>query len=224
MQSVNSSSRTGRERVVVFDTTLRDGEHAAGVCFSKGAKVEIATILDGMGVDVIEAGFPGSSAGEHEAVRAVSECVRRARVCGLSRAIPAEVDRTWLALRGARRPRIHVFLSSSEIHLAHQLHRGADEVVEMARAAVERARGYTDDVEWSCMDATRSDPELIARLVRVAIAAGATTINLPDTVGCARRKELEAVHAAHGATSVPKGRPEGLTRPLGGQRARRAWG
>lgn len=193
MQSVNSSSQTDRERVVVFDTTLRDGEQAAGVCFSKAAKVEIATLLDGMGVDVIEAGFPGSSAGEHEAVRAVAECVRRARVCGLSRAIPAEVDRTWLALRGARSPRIHVFLSSSEIHLAHQLHRGADEVVEMARAAVERARGYTDDVEWSCMDATRSDPELIARLVRVAIAAGATTINLPDTVGCARPDQVAAM-------------------------------
>ena len=146
-----------------------------------------------MGVDVIEAGFPGASAGEHEAVRAVAECVRRARVCGLSRAIPAEVDRTWLALRGARTPRIHVFLSSSEIHLAHQLHRGADEVVEMARAAVERARGYTDDVEWSCMDATRSNPELIARLVRVAIGAGATTINLPDTVGCARPDQVAAM-------------------------------
>ena len=193
MQVVSSSNQTGRERVVVFDTTLRDGEQAAGVCFSKAAKVEIATLLDGMGVDVIEAGFPGSSDGEHEAVRAVAESVRRARVCGLSRAIPAEIDRSWLALRGARSPRIHVFLSSSEIHLAHQLHRGADEVVEMARAAVERARGYTDDVEWSCMDATRSNPELIARLVRAAIGAGATTINLPDTVGCARPEQVSAM-------------------------------
>ncbi|MEX2206190.1 MAG: 2-isopropylmalate synthase [Myxococcota bacterium] len=182
-----------RERVVVFDTTLRDGEQAAGVFFSKTAKVEIAGLLDAMGVDVIEAGFPAASSGEHEAVRAVAESVRRATVCGLARAIPAEIDTTWFALRRARRPRIHVFLSSSEIHLAHQLRRGADEVVEMARAAVAHARGYTDDVEFSAMDATRSEPELVARLVRAAIGAGARTINLPDTVGCARPDQVAAM-------------------------------
>jgi 2-isopropylmalate synthase len=182
-----------RERVVVFDTTLRDGEQAAGVCFSKRAKVEIAGLLDAMGVDVIEAGFPAASSGEHEAVRAVAESVARATVCGLARALPAEIDTTWFALRRARRPRIHVFLSSSEIHLAHQLRRGADEVVEMARRAVAHARTYTDDVEFSAMDATRSEPELVARLVRAAIAAGATTINLPDTVGCARPEQVAAM-------------------------------
>jgi len=193
MQNGNGSSETRRERVVVFDTTLRDGEQAAGVCFSKRAKVEIAGLLDAMGVDVIEAGFPASSSGEHEAVRAVADSVQRATVCGLSRAIPAEIDTTWFALRRARRPRIHVFLSSSEIHLAHQLRRGADEVVEMARAAVAHARGYTDDVEFSAMDATRSEPELLARLVRAAIGAGASTINLPDTVGCARPDQVTAM-------------------------------
>jgi 2-isopropylmalate synthase len=193
MQGRNGSSEKRRERVVVFDTTLRDGEQAAGVCFSKSAKVEIAGLLDGMGVDVIEAGFPAASPGEHESVRAVAESVKRARVCGLSRAIPAEIDASWLALRGARRPRIHVFLSSSEIHLAHQLRRGADEVVEMARRSVARARSHTPDVEFSCMDATRSEPELIARLVRAAIEAGATTINLPDTVGCARPEQVAAM-------------------------------
>jgi 2-isopropylmalate synthase len=184
------------DKVIVFDTTLRDGEQAAGVFFSKRAKVEIAGLLDAMGVDVIEAGFPASSSGEHEAVRAVAASVKRAVVCGLARALPAEVDTTWFALRGARAPRIHVFLSSSEIHLAHQLHRDADEVVEMARAAVARARSYTHDVEFSCMDATRSDPELIARLVRAAIGAGATTINLPDTVGCARPEQVAAMFRA----------------------------
>ncbi len=193
MRIGNGCTEVRRERVVVFDTTLRDGEQAAGVCFSKAAKLEIASLLDEMGVDVIEAGFPGSSVGEHEAVSAVANAVKRACVCGLSRAIPAEVDRTWLALRGARSPRIHVFLSSSEIHLAHQLNRGADEVVEMARAAVGRARTYTPDVEFSCMDATRSEPELVARLVRAAIGAGATTINLPDTVGCARPDQVTAM-------------------------------
>ncbi len=193
MKNGNGSEETRRERVVVLDTTLRDGEQAAGVCFSKRAKVEIAELLDAMGVDVIEAGFPAASSGEHEAVSAVAASVSRATVCGLARALPAEIDTTWFALRKARRPRIHVFLSSSEIHLAHQLRRGADEVVEMAARAVAHARGYTEDVEFSCMDATRSEAELIARLVRAAIGAGATTINLPDTVGCARPDQVAAM-------------------------------
>ncbi len=193
MQNGVGSTEKRRERVVVFDTTLRDGEQAAGVFFSAPAKVVIASMLDAMGVDVIEAGFPSSSPGEHEAVASVAKSVKDAVVCGLSRAIPSEVDVSWEALRHARRPRIHVFLSSSEIHLAHQLRRGADEVVEMARAAVARARKHTADVEFSAMDATRSEPELVARLVRAAIGAGATTINLPDTVGCARPDQVGAL-------------------------------
>ncbi len=179
-----------RDRVVVFDTTLRDGEQAAGVFFSKSAKVEIADLLDQMSVDVIEAGFPSSSPGEHASVAAVAAQVRHATVCALSRAIPAEIDVTWEAIRAARDPRIHVFLSSSEIHLAHQLRRGADEVVAMASAAVARARSHTANVEFSCMDATRSDPEFVARVVRAAISEGATTINLPDTVGWARPDQV----------------------------------
>ena len=178
------------ERVVVFDTTLRDGEQAAGVFFSRAAKVEIADLLDAMSVDVIEAGFPASSPGEHASVAAVAAHVKSATVCALSRAIPAEVDVTWDAIRGARDPRVHVFLSSSEIHLAHQLRRGADEVVAMARAAVARARSHTGNVEFSCMDATRSHPEFVARVVRAAIAEGASTINLPDTVGWARPDQV----------------------------------
>ena len=141
------------EKVVVFDTTLRDGEQAAGVFFSRAAKVEIAELLDAMSVDVIEAGFPSSSAGEHASVAAVAAQVRSATVCALSRAVPHEVDVTWAAIERARDPRIHVFLSSSEIHLAHQLRRGADEVVAMAQAAVARARSHTSNVEFSCMDA-----------------------------------------------------------------------
>jgi 2-isopropylmalate synthase len=178
------------EKVVVFDTTLRDGEQAAGVFFSRAAKVEIADLLDAMSVDVVEAGFPASSPGEYASVAAVAAQVKNAAVCALSRAIPAEVDVTWQAIRGARDPRVHVFLSSSEIHLAHQLRRGADEVVAMARAAVARARAHTANVEFSCMDATRSNPEFVARVVRAAIAEGATTINLPDTVGCARPDQV----------------------------------
>jgi len=178
------------EKVVVFDTTLRDGEQAAGVFFSRAAKVEIADLLDAMSVDVIEAGFPASSPGEHASVAAVAAHVKSATVCALSRAIPAEVDVTWEAIRSARDPRVHVFLSSSEIHLAHQLRRGADEVVAMAEAAVSRARSHTANVEFSCMDATRSNPEFVARVVRAAIAAGASTINLPDTVGWARPDQV----------------------------------
>jgi 2-isopropylmalate synthase len=184
---------TEPERVVVFDTTLRDGEQAAGVFFPRAAKVEIAELLDQMSVDVIEAGFPAASPGEHASVAAVAAHVKQASVCALARAIPAEVDVTWQAIAGARDPRLHVFLSSSEIHLAHQLRRGADEVVEMASAAVTRARSHTSNVEFSCMDATRSDPEFVARVVRAAIAAGATTINLPDTVGWARPDQVAAM-------------------------------
>ncbi|HXZ84951.1 MAG TPA: 2-isopropylmalate synthase [Myxococcota bacterium] len=178
------------QRVTVFDTTLRDGEQAAGVFFSKHAKVEIAELLDAMKVDVIEAGFPISSPGERASVVAVAAQVRHACVCALARAVPDEVDATWSAIARARNPRIHVFLSSSEIHLAHQLRRGADEVVAMARAAVARARAHVANVEFSCMDATRSDPEFVARVVRAALAAGASTINLPDTVGCARPDQV----------------------------------
>jgi 2-isopropylmalate synthase len=181
------------DKVVVFDTTLRDGEQAAGVFFSRVAKVEIAELLEAMSVDVIEAGFPSSSPGEHASVSAVAGHVRNATVCALTRALPAEVDVTWGAIQRARDPRLHVFLSSSEIHLAHQLRRGADEVVEMARAAVARARSHTANVEFSCMDATRSNPEFVARVVRAAIAEGASTINLPDTVGWARPEQVAAL-------------------------------
>ena len=181
------------EKVVVFDTTLRDGEQAAGVFFSRTAKVEIAESLDAMGVDVIEAGFPSSSPGERASVEAVAATVKNATVCALSRSVPAEIDVTWEAIRHARDPRIHVFLSSSEIHMAHQLRRGADEVVEMARAAVARARSHVDNVEFSPMDATRSNPEFVARVVRAAIAEGATTVNLPDTVGFARPDQVAAM-------------------------------
>jgi 2-isopropylmalate synthase len=178
------------QRVIVFDTTLRDGEQAAGVFFSKDAKVEIAALLDAMRVDVIEAGFPTSSPGERASVAAVAAQVKNACVCALTRAFADEVDATWAAIAHARDPRIHVFLSSSEIHLAHQLRRGADDVVKMARAAVARAKSHVANVEFSCMDATRSDPAFVARVVRAALEAGATTINLPDTVGWARPDQV----------------------------------
>jgi 2-isopropylmalate synthase len=173
------------ERVVVFDTTLRDGEQTAGVCFSAAQKVEIAQALAAMRVDVIEAGFPAASAAERRAVNAVAREVRGAAVCALARAVPFDVDAAVEALRGAEAPRIHTFVNSSDVHLAHQLRKGREEVLGMVEFAVSRARNSTDDVEFSPMDATRADPEFLVGVVRVALAAGARTINIPDTVGYA---------------------------------------
>jgi 2-isopropylmalate synthase len=171
------------ERVFVFDTTLRDGEQAAGVCFSRRDKVEIAARLDALRVDVIEAGFPAASAAELAAVAAVAGEVKDAAVCALARAVAGDVDAAGQALRGARRPRIHVFVNSSEVHLAQQLRKSREDVLQMARSAVARARRFTDDVEFSPMDATRADFDFVAEVVSVALDAGATTINIPDTVG-----------------------------------------
>jgi 2-isopropylmalate synthase len=181
------------EKVHVFDTTLRDGEQAAGVCFSARDKVEIAEHLAAMRVDVIEAGFPAASSAEAEAVAAVAAAVRVSAVCGLARAVPFDVDAAGEALRGAERPRIHVFVNSSDVHLAHQLAKSRDDVLAMAAAAVHRARNYTDDVEFSPMDATRADPTFVAAVVETALAAGATTINIPDTVGFVLPHRLEAM-------------------------------
>jgi 2-isopropylmalate synthase len=171
------------EKVVVFDTTLRDGEQAAGVCFSARDKVEIAERLAAMRVDVIEAGFPVSSAGERAAVAGVARSVRDATVCALARAVSADVEAAGEALRGAARPRIHVFVNASDIQLAHQLRRTREEVLRMVAAMVGRARQHTDDVEFSPMDATRASPDFLAEVVRAALLAGARTINVPDTVG-----------------------------------------
>jgi 2-isopropylmalate synthase len=179
------------EKIIVFDTTLRDGEQSAGVCFSKRDKVEIARRLAAMRVDVIEAGFPAASSAEAEAVAAVAREVRDASICGLARAVPFDVDAAGEALRAAARPRIHVFVNSSDVHLAHQLRKNRDDVLAMAEAAVRRARNHTDDVEFSPMDATRADPDFVAAIVETALAAGATTINIPDTVGCILPHRLE---------------------------------
>ncbi len=180
------------DKVVVFDTTLRDGEQTAGVCFSARDKIEIARALAEMRVDVIEAGFPAASAAEREAVAGVAREVRDAGICALARAVPYDVEAAGEALRDAARPRIHTFINSSDVHLAHQLRKGRQEVLEMVEHAVRRARSHTDDVEFSPMDATRADPAFVAELVRVALGAGATTINLPDTVGWILPERLAA--------------------------------
>jgi 2-isopropylmalate synthase len=181
------------QRITIFDTTLRDGEQAAGVCFSTRDKVEIAERLDAMGVDVIEAGFPVNSAAEAGAVAEVAAAVRGAAVCALARAVPKDVAAAGDALRGARRPRLHVFVNASDMQLAHQLGKSREQVVAMAAAMVRSAREFTDDVEFSPMDATRADVAFLAELVRAVLAAGAGTVNLPDTVGYALPEQVAAL-------------------------------
>lgn len=178
------------DKVIIFDSTLRDGEQAAGGAMSTEEKLEIARQLERLGVDVIEAGFPISSPGDFASVQAVSREIKNATVCALARALPADVDRAWEAIKDARRPRIHTFVSSSDIHIMHQLRKDRDQVIDMAVSMVKRAKGYCEDVEFSPMDATRSQPEYLYRMLEAAIDAGATTVNIPDTVGYAIPSEF----------------------------------
>ena len=173
------------DKVVIFDTTLRDGEQSAGIGLTTQEKLEIARQLDRLGVDVIEAGFAASSPGDFEAVKTITAEVTRPTIASLARCVFDDVDRAWEAIKEARHPRIHVFISSSDVQIMHQLRRNPEEVLDMAVASVERARSYCDDVEFSPMDATRTDMDYLYKLVEAAIRAGATTINIPDTVGYA---------------------------------------
>jgi 2-isopropylmalate synthase len=171
------------KRVTIFDTTLRDGEQAPGITLNTREKVEIAHQLARLGVDVIEAGFPISSTGDFEATRAVAEEVPGVVVAGLARANERDVERAGEAVAPARRGRIHTFIATSDIHLTYKLKMTREQVLAAAVSAVRLARSITDDVEFSCEDATRSDPAFVAEVIGAAIAEGATTINLPDTVG-----------------------------------------
>ncbi len=170
-------------RITVFDTTLRDGEQSPGIALSPDEKAEIAVQLERLGVDVIEAGFPVSSPGDFEGVRAVARVVSKPTVAAFARATKEDIDAVGEALADARRSRIHVVLATSPIHLSRKLRMDEDEVVERTRWAVGYASTQVDEVEFCCEDASRSEPAFVSRVVREAIAAGATTINLPDTVG-----------------------------------------
>jgi len=173
------------DKVIIFDTTLRDGEQAAGGSLTVTEKLKVARQLEKLGVDVIEAGFPISSPGDFEAVRQISAEVRGPVICGLARAHPDDVDRAWEAIKEAARPRIHVFISASDIHRIHQLKKSRDEVLATARDMVARARGYCPDIEFSPMDASRTEPAYLYQILEAVIKAGATTVNIPDTVGYA---------------------------------------
>src|SRR6187549_843533 len=180
------------DRVIIFDTTLRDGEQSPGISLNTGEKLEIAHQLARLGVDVIEAGFPIASPGDFEAVQAIAREVRGPVIAGLARAHAGDVDRAWEAVRDAERPRIHTFLSTSDIHIEHQLQSTREDVKGQARAAVAHARSLVDDVEFSPMDATRADVEYTAEVLQIALDEGATTINIPDTVGYAMPSEYQA--------------------------------
>jgi 2-isopropylmalate synthase len=172
-----------RARITVFDTTLRDGEQSPGCSMNHQEKLRLARQLDRLGVDVIEAGFPIASDGDFEAVRAIAAVVRRPIIAGLARACRPDIERAWEALKGAARPRIHVFLATSDIHLQYKLRITRDECVAQARDAVRFAKSLCDDIEFSPEDATRTDPDFLCRVLDAVVEAGATTLNIPDTVG-----------------------------------------
>ncbi|MGN6682962.1 MAG: 2-isopropylmalate synthase, partial [Devosia sp.] len=180
---------SNKDRVFIFDTTLRDGEQSPGATMTLEEKLQVAEALDDMGVDIIEAGFPIASNGDFEAVVAVAKQVKNSVVAGLARAIPADIARAGEAVRHARQGRIHTFVSTSPIHLAHQMKKSEDEVLEIITATVTQARNLIDNIEWSAMDATRTPIDYLRRCCELAIKAGATTINIPDTVGYAVPEE-----------------------------------
>ena len=173
------------DRVIIFDTTLRDGEQAAGGTLNIHEKMEIARHLEKLGVDVIEAGFPISSPGDFEAVSLIAREIRTPIICALAHANAEAIDGAWESVKEAEHPRIHVFLSASDIHLLYQLKKSREEILETSRDMVAWAKKYTDDIEFSPMDASRTEPEYICQIVEAVIGAGANTVNIPDTVGYA---------------------------------------
>ena len=174
-----------QEKVIVFDTTLRDGEQSAGIGLTGDEKLIIARQLARLNVDVIEAGFAASSPGDFQAVKTIANDVKGPVIASLARAVPEDVDAAWEAIQDSENPRIHVFLSSSDIHIMHQLRKNREEVMEQAVSMVARAKKYCSNVEFSPMDATRTNPEYLFQLLRAVIDAGATTVNIADTVGYA---------------------------------------
>ncbi|MFP3324519.1 2-isopropylmalate synthase [Planococcus sp. SIMBA_160] len=180
-------------QIDIFDTTLRDGEQSAGINLNTAEKIEIARQLERLGVTIIESGFPASSPGDFDAVQRIAGTVKNSIVTGLSRSMKADIDRTWDALKGAEQPHIHIFLATSPIHMEHKLMKTPEQVVDIAVESVRYAKKFFPLVQWSAEDASRSDPEFLAHIIKKVIEAGATTVNLPDTVGYATPEEYGAM-------------------------------
>jgi len=178
------------EQVLIFDTTLRDGEQTPGTSMNVSQKLRVARALAKLRVDVIEAGFPMTSQGDFEAVSLMANEIRDCQIAALTRPIEKDIEVSWEAIAKAENPRLHVFLSSSDIHLVHQLKMNREEVLEMAVAGVRQACKHTSNVEFSPMDASRTDRDYLVQIIEATIAAGATTINIPDTVGYAVPEEF----------------------------------
>jgi 2-isopropylmalate synthase len=178
------------ERIIIFDTTLRDGEQSPGASMNLGEKLQVARQLERLNVDVIEAGFPIASEGDFEAVKAVASTVKKPQVAGLCRASRKDIDRAWQALQVAKKPRIHTFIATSDIHIKYKLQKSHDEIRDAAVRAVQHAAGYTENVQFSAEDAARSDVNYLCEVVEAVIDAGAVTVNIPDTVGYAIPEEF----------------------------------
>src|SRR5215213_11000634 len=189
---MTAPAQSEQDRVVIFDTTLRDGEQSPGATMTHEEKLEVAEVLDAMGVDIIEARFPIASEGDFAAVHEIAKRTKNAVVCGLARAGQKDVDRAGEAIKPAKRGRIHTFLSTSPVHMKWKLQMEPEQVLELVTRSVSHARNLTDDVEWSAEDATRTERDFLLRCVEAAIRAGAGTINLPDTVGYSYPTEYAA--------------------------------
>ena len=179
-----------KDRVYIFDTTLRDGEQSPGASMNPAEKMRIARQLEKMGVDVIEAGFPVASEGDFASVQQIARAIKGSQVAALARAGLADIDRAWAAVKDAKHPRVHIFISSSDIHLKYQLHKSREQVLKEACAAVAHACSFTDNVEFSPMDATRTDKQYLCEMIEGVIDRGVTTVNIPDTVGYALPDEF----------------------------------
>ena len=178
------------DKVIIFDTTLRDGEQAPGASLKQAEKLEIARALENLGVDVVEAGFPIASKGDFDAVKAIAQTLKGLVVCGLARSIEKDIDAVYEAIKGAENPRIHVFLATSKIHMQYKLQKAENEILDLAVQSIKYAKKYCQDVEFSPEDASRTEKEFLFKIVQEAISAGATTINIPDTVGYADPEEF----------------------------------
>ena len=185
-------SATDPNRIIIFDTTLRDGEQSPGATMNLTEKIRMAQKLDLLGVDILEAGFAASSPGDFEAIATIANEVENVRVCSLARAVVPDIDKAAEALKNAKKSRIHVFLATSPLHMEHKLNKTPDQVLRMIEQSIKHASSCSDDVEFSCEDASRSDLDFMVEACRIAVANGARTLNIPDTVGYAQPEEYAA--------------------------------